>query len=324
MSNNDHAPATEWNTFNMVGADRMATDPRDEGSMFKHGALPAISSVDNIYMDAGGNPIYYEQSMNGFTPHETLTILEPDGSVNEKLTTWGSFQGGLYENGFIDAKNADGTSMEVSRTATMRDIEQLYLTKFIEFGYGVLYADGATDTQSTLEMVNGWFRDDPSPDRDKKGMRGVFAYYWNPNDNSVYNTRNIFFPIGRSGYGHRKNAGEELNKDANGVSRNGMGILRYSSVRAVPAVEYGSPYDKFQDVAPLFEFLYRRMGAVYWARSPKYTYTEWNGNKISSNDWGCGLDFNYFTFDVNVITDKNMDRRKDACFVRTVKSSAGD
>ncbi len=323
------APATVWNTFNMVGADKQADDPRDEGSMFKHGALDAISSIDNIYKDSDGNPIFYEQSRDGFTPHEHLTILKPDGSVNGEKNKWTDITGG-FPNGFVDARYADDTSMEITRTATMRDFEQLYLTKYIEFGYGVLYADGATDTQSTLEMVNGWYRDDPSPEKNKKGMRGVFAYYWNPTEESnPYNTKNIFFPIGRSGYGHRKNAKEDLNKNSDGSNRNGMGILRYSSVRSQPVLEHAiqqnsNAYRQFQHVSPLFEFLYRRMGAIYWARTPESGYLEWNGNKGAASDHGRGLDLNYFTFDVNVITNANLDHGRDACFVRTVHRSAGD
>lgn len=311
---NDDAPATVWNTFNMVAGNVMAEDPRDEGSMFKFGnAWNSISSVNNIYKDKDGNDIYYEQSRDGFEPQDTLTILSKDGTVNEQCTSWASI--GTFDDGFAAD---DVTGMKISQTATMRDFEQLYLTKHIEFGYGVLYADGATDTQSSLEMVNGWYRDDTSPDKNKKGMRGVFAYYWNPKENSEYNAKNIFFPIGRSGYGHRKQKSEDKN-----ANRNDKGILRYSCNRAVPAKEYGSPYDNFQHVAPLFEFLYRRMGAIYWARSvaPGNQYLSWNGQK--EKDSAIGLDLNYFSFDVNAIASISLDYGRDACFVRTVVHSAG-
>lgn len=316
---------TIWDTFNMVGADTPADDPRDEGSMFKLGSLEAISSIDNIYTDDNGNPIFHEQSRDGFTPHDSLTILNPDGNVSTKKI-WKDISGG-YSAGFPNARHDDNTPMKISRTATMRDFEQLYLTKFIEFGYGVLYADGATETQSNLGLVNGWFRDDPSPDKNKKGMRGVFAYYWNPNDaNNAYNTKNVFFPIGRSGYGHRKNTKEDLNKDENGNPRNGMGILRYSSARSLPVNDYGGLYTKFQDVAPLFEFLYRRMGAIYWASTstPENAYLGWNGKSNEEGKYAYGMDLNYFTFDVNAICDGSVDFGRDACFVRTVSSSAGE
>lgn len=310
--NNDNAPATKWNTFNMIAGDKIAEDPRDEGSLFKFGNPDdAFSSIDNVYKDASGFPIYHEQTASGFIPHETLTILRSDGSVNGDKNKWSEVSYSLA--GFANAKNNDNSPMEISHAATMRDFEQLYLTKHIEFGYGVLYADGATETQSTLEMVNGWYRDDPSPEKNKKGMRGVFAYYWNPNDpDNIYCTRNIFFPIGRSGYGHRKEKLEESQ---------GKGILRYCSNR------YGVA-NVFYKVAPLFSCLYRRMGAIYWSRSltEKKKFLEWNGKQNNDDVGAYGLDMNYFTFDVNAITNGGniLGNGADACFVRTVYESAGD
>lgn len=313
---NSNASATLWETFNMVGGNKMADDPRDEGSLFKYGAVnDAISSIDNIYKDNSGKDIYYELSGGGFVTPVTLTILNADGSVNNSKNNWKEI--GVNNSGFGVARNADNTPMKISHAATMRDFEQLYLTKYIEFGYGILYADGATSTQSSLEMANGWYRDDPSPDKNKKGMRGIFAYYWNVDNLSHHcNAKNIFLPLGRAGYGRRKN---DLEEDYN----NGKGMLRYGN-KARPGQKYGLP---FQNVAPLFEFLYRRMGAIYWVRNetPAGQYLEWNGQTPSGvNRGGGGLDLNYFTFDINAINFKDLDYGGDACFVRTVKKSAGE
>lgn len=314
--NNPNAPATLWDTFNMVAGDKMADDPRDEGSLFKYGCYnAAISSIDNIYRNNSGKPIFYEQTLSGFVPPEVLTLLNSDGSVNAEINKWTDVK--MNASGFGEAKNADNTDMKIARAATMRDFEQLYLTKYIEFGYGVLYADGATTTQSSLDMVNGWFRDDSSPDKNKKGMRGVFAYYWNyDNPGHQCNARNIFFPIGRSGYGHRKNDMEE-------PYNNGKGMLRYA-MRCKPAKDYGGVYGHFQNVSPLLEFLYRRMGAIYWARkeTPIGQYLVWNGQAVIEKGGASGIDFNYFTFDVNAINMNALDSGRDACFVRTVSSSA--
>lgn len=307
---NSNAPATKWNTFNMVAGDVMADDPRDEGSMFKFGnSHNAISSINNIYKDANGNPIYYEQSRDGFKPQDQLVIIKADGTVNTEKNQWSEV--GMFDDGFTHFP-----SLQIEKAATMRDFEQLYLTKYIEFGYGVLYADGATETQSTLEMVNGWDRYDTSADKNKKGMRGVFAYYWNPNQTSEFNTKNVFFPIGRSGYGHRKNAKETQ------LGYDGKGILRYAASRPLPAKDCG--VSTFQRYAPLFEFLYRKMGAIYWARNatPDSQYLTWNGKPESGS--AIGLDFNYFSFDVNAIAKSTLDNGNDACFVRTVFKSAGE
>lgn len=314
--NNPNAPATEWETFNMVGGDKMADDPRDEGSLFKYGGWDdAISSVDNIYKDSSGRPIFHEQTRSGFVPPSALTLLNSDGTVKTASGKWTDIV--IHSAGFGGASNPDGSSMAISRAATIRDFEQLYLTKYVEFGYGVLYADGATTTQSSLEMVNGWYRDDTSPDKNKKGMRGVFVYYWNPdNPGHQCNARNIFLPIGRSGYGHRKNDREE-------EENNKKGMLRYAS-RCRPAREYGGVYAQFQNVAPLFEFLYRRLGAIYWARKevPVGQYLVWNGQTLIEDRGAGGLDLNYFTFDVNTISMAALDGGYDACFVRTVRRSA--
>ncbi len=312
---NPNAPATVWNTFNMTAGNVMATDPRDEGSMFKFGnPYNCISSISNIYTDSEGNPIFYEQSREGFTPHQTLRVLMSDGNINTVYNTWTGVGANVKP-------DFTGTDMEISNAATMRDFEQLYLTKYVEFGYGVLYADGATETQSSLGMVNGWYRDDTSPDKNKKGMRGVFAYYWNPNDENVqFNTRNIFFPIGRSGYGHRKNAKEDQ------MNNNNKGILRYSCNRPLPAASCG--VQTFQIYAPLMEFLYRRMGAIYWSRTKTGHNAFLTGNGEQSNETSvteaCGIDFNYFTFDVNAINYSILNNGQDACFVRTVARSASD
>lgn len=315
---NANAPATVWDTFNMVAGDVMADDPRDEGSLFKFGnPYNCISSINNIYYDADGKPIYYEQSRSGFEPQETLVLLNDKGEVRTDNKTWGVI--GKFDDGFSRWTDP----LKIKQTATMRDFEQLYLTKHIEFGYGVLYADGATETQSSLEMVNGWYRDDLSSDKNKKGMRGVFAYYFKPNDNSGLNTKNIFFPIGRSGYGHRKNNKEDV-VGTERVGYNGKGILRYSVNRPVPALDVG--IGAFQRYAPLFEFLYRRMGAIYWSRTKtaEQAFYAWNGKPEEGQ--ACGLDLNYFSFDVNVITMAGgvLDNGNDACFVRTVHKSAGD
>lgn len=317
--NNANASPTLWNTCNMVAGNKMADDPRDEGSLFKYGGVnEAISSIDNIYKDNNGNPIFHELSQADFKPHTSLTLLNPDGTIINSKNQWKDV---IYNSaGFSVAKNPDNTPMLISRAATMRDFEQLYLTKNIEFGYGVLYADGATTTQTTMEMVNGWYRDDPSPDKNKKGMRGIFAYFWNPeNINHPYNGKSIFLPIGRAGYGHRKNKRET-------AANNDKGLMRYSVNRYMPAYSYGGVYQQFQHVSPLFEFLYRRMGAIYWARTQARSgeYLTSNGQTESEKTGAAGIDLNYFSFDVNSIVIENLDYGGDACFVRTVEKSAGE
>ncbi len=321
VAGNDHGvggqKATVWSTFNLLSHKVEATDPRDEGSMFKHGnRFWGISSKSNIYRDKNGNPIYIAPSDDAFKTPPPIYIVGGNGFVEEgaQPAAWTDFHKGS-EFGKIDI---DGKKL-----ATPRDFEQLYITDNIWHGFGVLYADGATETQELVSQAYGWSNEDNDNTR---GMRGLFAYYWNREDPSDdYNGRNVFFPIGRSGYGHRKNERngplfdedgknivDENNKNVEGLQEVG-GTLRYSC---------GQYYYRalFENTAPLFCNLYRRQGAVYYAQwiTGKNEYIGWDNN-IGTDGVFYGLDINYYTFDVNAITSANVSDGEDACFLRCVK-----
>jgi len=291
--------ATVWSTFNRVSIKQLAEDPRDEGSMFKFGdAWHAIDAVSNVYTDDDGKAIVGFPADSKFKTPPPIYLTNGDGSLPKNPTPWADLS--KNSEGFINDRDMN--------VATARDFEQLYLTPNIQFGYGVLYADGATITQQDVESAYGWYRRDND---NTKGMRGMFAYYWdrnNPDDS--YNARNVFFPIGRSGYGHRK---AQRNGKVDGVTviNEVAGTLRYSCSR----YEYAP---LFESVAPLFCNLYRRPGAIYWAKNITSPYLDWSGT-IDKKYKFYALDINYFTFDVNAIVDSNIANGDDACFVRGVE-----
>lgn len=295
----------KWRTFNMIRENIMATDPRDEGSLFRFGnSTEAIDVYNNIHRNANEKPMYHTLLANEFnipTSTTKLRLVKEDGSLQteQEATTWTAIKKGTAFSG------------EMEKAASMRDFEQLYLSNNMQFGYGVLYADGATTTQETMADAYGYYRRDTQSGDSHKGMRGLFVYYWDgkATGGSSYNARNLFFPIGRAGYGHRKN-GKDLFTN--------LGILRYSCNRGVA-------YPTFDAAAPIMTAMYRRPGAIYWCCKPTPAY-EWN-KTINVNSDAYGLDINYFSFDVNLIyaTNVNMfasdisgDGNGDACFVRTV------
>ena len=68
-----------------------------------------------------------------------------------------------------------------------------------------------------------------------------------------------------------------------------------------------------------------RQGAIYWAKSMisgGTIHDSATGNVIKSDDNGVGLDINFFTYDVNYISENNVykkdnaNAKSDACFVR--------
>ena len=275
--------------------------------MFRFGNSGSpIDAVNNAYK-IGEKEVYHNLTLNEFntcnqSANGVFQGINEEGELSDTEIRWSDIT--PDQSGFT----AGGTA----KAATIRDFEQLYLTPNIRFGYGVLYADGATETQTTLDMAYGYYRRDNSSNAKAKGMRGMFAYYWDGSlkGGSKFNARNVFFPIGRSGYGHRKNSNEDIN--------NGTGILRYS-IRCKPSSQYSGPPASFHKTAPLFESIYRRPGGIYWARKTvgENQFVQWDGTK-GTEGVPYGLDINYFSFDVNAITSSNVNSGGDACFVRTV------
>ena len=321
----DGTTPVKWRTFNRVAARLDAKDPRDEGSLFKHGSIwNAIDSYNNCYKDIAadgkrdGMGIYTAPSEGEFISDDASNgkyrITNGDGTLGDEVN-WDSFSGSIV---------AIGDDAGWSSMATMRHFEQLYATPNIQFGFGVLYADGATSTQFEVSDAYGYYRRDPEnsgpkgPDPNygtdsRKGMRGLFVYFWNENEpNNSYTGKNLFFPIGRSGYGHRKH-GSGGKEDAANV---GKGILRYSSSG------YTNRGWLFNKTAPLFAAAYYRPGAIYYAKGAATdSFLDWTGGVGNSGADGkaIGMDINYFSFDVNMIGAINLADGNDACMVRFVE-----
>lgn len=315
-------PGVKWSSFNMIYRGLKATDPRDEGSMFRYGlSNNPIDVFDNIYErnnTTGEGDCHERRSPGEFVnqaPFRRINskgefILNANGTPATQAypTTATPYKSTTPDNGF----NATGDE----NLATMRDYEQLYATPNIQHGFGVLYADGATYTQTEINQAYGYYRRSGDNTR---GMRGLFCYYWDrENPNHPYTARNIFFPIGRSGYGHRKTNANESNNPNGKVE----GVLRYcangSNIRS----------SLFMYTGPLFSALYFRPGAVYYAKHKTFGGLIYDGScNLNRANGGTGaitgsmigLDINYFSFDVNTIEGTNLNNGNNAAFLRSVE-----
>lgn len=270
----------KWYAMNMKTTSELASNPLDEGSLFKFGnwsqPIDALSNKNPIEPWINVTPdkfkVYPE---GGFTNAATRGEMEWTDIIHSNTT-----------NGFGNPQMAN------ARVATGKDFWELR-NSYIEQGYGVLYGDDATETADDIVEVYGY---DYEHNKSGRGMRGCFAY----NSNTG---KNLFFPIGASGYGHRKQSYDATWGDPETLN----GVLRYAAGRTQL---YPSPVER-----PLFYDIYKRPGGIYWlnAEIPQNYFTPTDGVSL-------GWDINYFSFDFNFISKDNLIRSggSDACFVRCV------
>lgn len=295
----------QWHSYNMYAAEEEALSPLEEGSMFKFGNWnDAILAENNIDKGYGVAPGSYSFRLASGESKEWSEIA-PCG-VNLAADS-------VHKLSF-SAPTTMGANV---RVAKFSDYKSIYSNSNIAYGYGVLYGDGATETAGDEASAYGYMRSGTST-QSACGMRGCFIY-------NTTNGSNIFFPIGASGYGHRKSQYDE-NVD-NGYG----GVLRYAS-RSHVMTDYKNSYI---NVRPLFYDVYKSNGAVYYLQGcEKGVSLPGSGSdQTTATAW----DINYHTFDFySYWTDatsckdgaygmqKNTKKINgpDACFVRCVTDNS--
>lgn len=257
---------TNWSAFNLKTYNTLTDDPREEGSMFRYRQW-------HLPIDASNN---------------TSDWFNEDGSGREFVMADGSNKmtwAGIGSKPMNHSSSYSLGSIPLSadretpyRIATHDEYDKI-LNKYNDFnsdanedilgyGYGVLYADGATETLDVKNQVYEYRYDSPKT----YGMRGCFVYNKN-------NGANLFFPIGASGYGRIKHGGTPPNSAHGYMAEvDKKAVLKYAS----RADFYGNhPSDRAVSDLPLFYDVFERPGAIYWTSD--------------SRCW----DINYFTFDFN-------------------------
>lgn len=304
-----------WSSFNVYSFDANGypiptQSPLEAGSFFRRGSSTALlASNDTKYpnppvsiISPSNIPSYIAQTNNpstgsfdvikkgGVATTSTWTQLKPD--KDELFTNW------------VIGNGKDGEQI-----ATIEDFYTLAnpgdpndplgdINFPIKKAYGVVYADGAIETQKSVNMAHGYTREDGlnSP----KGMRGIVVY--NAND-----MRQIFLPIGASGYGRRKGSGGwSAPKDYSGTLRY-AGRSYYFDLRQ-------TDINSTLRYAPLFYDLFRRPGVVYWCRNRLSSVGAEEPYNSSS------FDINYFTMGFEGYLNNSCGEAStsDALFIRTV------
>ncbi len=313
-----------WYTANMRDGGHLAANPLDEGSLFKWNNWTGIDALKNKNNRSPWINVEPKDFVgNAAAPGNKLTKAEWDAIVATSNQTTTTFQ---------------KPSLANTDIANYNDYIALYKSEEIAQGYGVLYGDESNETLDNITQVYGYDYKNKTG-----GMRGCFVY------NKV-NGKNLFFPIGASGYGHRRetlrrpnstvtvnwNAGptsginpvnppsnDALNDDNSTLY---WGVLRYSCNNrwGYFNVPWGHvAYPQSINDAPLFFDLFMRPGAIYWIKSVVDGKTAADTQHQELNDADldrtAGWDFNYFTFDFFPIGETNMNNGYDAVFIRCVQ-----
>lgn len=288
------AGGRKWHACNMRTKTKEGQSPLDEGSMFKFGnwddPLDAVNNVFNNFQNESGKEYPIAES-----------------AVKKK---WENIPAADYLGNFAST-TVNGKQVSV---ASHDDYEALWESEDIEQGYGVLYGNDAEETLSDVNEVYGYRYDKHKSATDTGagyGMRGTFVYNTSEGE---YGGRNLFFPIGVTGYGHRKHRDVHEGWES--------AVLRYSAGRIAKMTD-----DEAKD-RPLLYDLYRRPGAIYWLEKKEDSTRDGTKDIIA---W----DFNYFTLDFNYMPAANvfkreqgdpsepgaktMENHSDACFIRCVE-----
>ncbi len=278
----------KWHTRNLVSETLEAANPLDEGSLFRFGNLEQPIASSN-QKNSRSPWINVKRGDFKNAKDSLFTIVGSDTKL--KWGTIGSGTSDTFPTWKVNLENG-------GRIAKYEDYKALFDAANIQQGYGVLYGDEASETQTSIQDVYEYRVGADGQRTGGYGMRGCFVY-------NKSNGKHVFFPIGASGYGHRRNYDYEpwggTPFDAN---TNLRGVLRYSSGRID---YYPNPKNN-----PLFYDLFRRPGAVYWLN-----------NKVDPGSI-VAWDINYFTFDFNSLDHANVfpkggDGKSDACFIRCVE-----
>lgn len=269
----------KWHVSNLVSKDKEASNPLDEGSLFKYKNLDQPIAAKNQRSS--------KSPMINVTPNDFPDLVSKNNNyelLDGGTTTWGA----IANEPASSAKSWGlGAGLSNTRIAGIEDYEALFEDEMIAQGYGVLYGDESTEPKTNIVDAYGYQEDQAyytggSAIKDR-GIRGCFVYNRNTGNH-------IFLPVGASGYGHRKT--NETN-----------GVLRYSCGQ--------TGIYKNLELAPLFYDLYMRPGAVYWTEDVTGVGT-W-GTTVGWDINYFTFDFNRI-YQANVFSGDY----SDACFIRCV------
>ena len=283
-----HDDGVYWHCFNLRGGEREADSPIEAGSQFRFGNI-----------DYGIRALRASTEQFGVSPNKRkFTVCGRDGEEAGSVEWWinsdksipgyGSEKPNL---GFQACQNFKSDSVVFRQYFTLKNgngeiinaNKKTRLAKFEEwkglrddpnlvYTYGVCYDGNSIGTSMTSDNAFNYLHADSV--KSGRGMRGIFVY-------NMKDGRNLFLPIGASGYGRRK-SGKFSSDEA--------GTLRYANRSVYMPV--GSV-----EKMPLFWNIKDNQGAIYWGYPEEGSWKNvWDGTTLSKF---CAWDINLTTYDFN-------------------------
>ncbi|MDE6338466.1 MAG: hypothetical protein K2K97_01600, partial [Muribaculaceae bacterium] len=222
----------------------------------------------------------------------TAHINAENTADNYRTATWGEIQGFAWANyGASEERYTKHWADTWTAVGGFRDNETFAvptadnfnsLLTNCKFGYGIVYADGATTTQSNIQVACGFEDYDNDGEDDSNSARGVRACIVYKDDGT-----NIIFPLGAVGQSRRACTAPWGN-DTAPFTDPGIGSLTYGNLRSV----LSSSINRYR---PYTYNLYRDSGALYWIKTPVTKSGTSDGHLHKPYPDYASWDINYYT-----------------------------
>lgn len=274
-----------WSCYNVYATSRGGTNPdRNDFSPSEETEVPVVLTKSPLSIGSLHKRNQYNYSIrewnvsHGYGWLKSVTgaslstaHITANNTVENRDAQWSQIQGfgwtnystaqttqERYTKHWADTWKAVGGFRDNERFTVPTAAQYQSLLDNCKFGYGIVYADGATTTQTDNNMAWGFSDTDNNGIDDENSARGIRACIVYDEKNKGHN---VIFPLGPVGQARRART-SPYGTSAAPFPDPGSGSLSYGGLRMVMS------YNDANLNRPLTYNLYRNTGAVYWIKQP--------------------------------------------------------